>query len=617
MKKLVIRRLTISAVVLILASTLMFSLSRAQLEFGFLFGLDENRVVWGEQYRLDRPYPVQYANWMFKTVTLDFGQSSRLKFQDGEYAHAPPARTVVARRIWPTAQILLGAVAFAILTGIPLGLLAAKSPGSRWDEAGRGFAFLGQVIPIFILGFLLSLASYHALGTIAAFRGGFHLIPPSISLGWLIAAVVFWRTRTAMLEADTDGQSGQVGVNGEADPKIPVGRVVRHLISPPRGFAFMPAAYLITGVLVIESWFTVLGLGQLSLATFNNYDFPVIYAVTMLTAAAILGLVFILEILSELFRPRENPAPQEDILVAIPNVPEHNGPSHTPLAPVPGPVARFPVISAITIALIAVCAVFAPVLSPQDPTEINVPDRDLPPFSRVNVQTDDRDHTRVYVLGTDHVGRDDLSRIIWSARYLLAVAGFVLVGGAVGGMLLGTAAGFYGGAVDMALSCLLEFTRAVPFVFVVLAFSITYGYGMGILSILLLLYVLPTFAAFNRNEIRRTRATRVVTGTLAADLHGPTVGLMQALPGVTRTALVVAALIAGQLILIESTLSFLKIGIPDPLPAWGSMFRDNVTLTPGPNDATLVLSGIAIVAAVIAANNLGEWLRSRPNPNLQ
>ena len=108
----------------------------------------------------------------------------------------------------PTALILLGSVAFAILTGVPLGVLAANSPGSGWDKAGRGFAFIGHVIPIFILGFLLTLASYHAFGNIAAIRGGFQLIPASISLGWLIAAVVFWRTRTAMLEADADGQSG-------------------------------------------------------------------------------------------------------------------------------------------------------------------------------------------------------------------------------------------------------------------------------------------------------------------------------------------------------------------------------------------------------------------------
>ena len=615
MKKLILRRLITSAVVLVLASTVMFALSRCERGSEFFFQPD--REGWGEQYRLDRPYPVQYVDWMFKTVTLDFGQSSPLRFRDGGDAPTPPARTVVSRRIWPTALILLGSVAFAILTGVPLGVLAANSPGSGWDKAGRGFAFIGHVIPIFILGFLLTLASYHAFGNIAAIRGGFQLIPASISLGWLIAAVVFWRTRTAMLEADADGQSGQVGVHGEDHLRIRVGRVVRHLISAPRGFAFMPAAYLITGSLVVESWFTIPGLGILALSSFHQFDFPVIYAVTMLSAAAILGLVFILEILSEALRPREKPAPQEDILVPDPKVPELDGPSYTPLAPTPGPVARFPVFSASSIALIAICAIFAPVLASQGPEKQTLKHRGLPPFSRANDQIDDREHTKIYVLGTDDVGRDELSRIVWSARYSLTVVGIALVGGAVGGILLGTAAGFYGGAIDTALSWLLEFTQAIPLVYVVVASLIVSGGSLGLLAVLFLLYSLPTFAAFIRNEFRRIRTTRFDAATQAAESPALTDGIRQALPDVTRTALVAAAFIAGQLILVEATLNFLGLGVQPPWPTWGYMFRDNVTLTPGFSDATLVLSGIAIVAAVIAANNLGEWLRIRPNSNLQ
>ena len=134
-------------------------------------------------------------------------------------------------------------------------------------------------------------------------------------------------------------------------------------------------------------------------------------------------------------------------------------------------------------------------------------------------------------------------------------------------------------------------THAIPLVYVVVASLIVSGGSLGLLAVLFLLYSLPTFAAFIRNEFRRIRTTRFDAATQAAESPALTDGIRQALPDVTRTALVAAAFIAGQLILVEATLNFLGLGVQPPWPTWGYMFRDNVTLTPGFSDATLVAFG--------------------------
>ncbi len=605
MKNLVFRRLTASAVVLVLASTMMFGLSRGPIESGFGFDYI-NTERWGEQYRLDRSYPAQYFDWMFRTVRLDFGQSSYVVGQDGG---ASQSRTVISKRIWKSAQILLGAFAFAIFTGVPLGALASKSPGSAWDKAGHKFASIGQVTPIFILAFLLIFALFHVRPGILVFQGGFDTILPSVSLGWFIAAAFYWRTRAAILEADAEGRLSEVGMNGEARTRATVVRVISHLIDPPTTFAFMPAAYIIAGLLMFETWFATPGLGQLAVQSFARLDFPVIYAITMLTTAAILGLIWILEVLSELLRPCRRPAPRE-IIVAVPNVSEqrHVSPIFSVLDR--EQVARFPVISAITIALTTFCAVFAPILAPHDPVERNYQNRDLPPFSRGTFEESVREQSNFYVLGTDGEGRDELSRIIWSAWVYLAVIGTALVGGAVGGILMGTAVGFLGSGADKVLSWLLEFTMAVPLVFLLLAFSFRYGSSVDLLAILLLLYVLPTFAAFTRNEIRRMRATRAVAGTQEAESPTLVVEIKEYSPSVARSTLVAAAMMAGPLILIVSMLGSINISNISSIPTWGSVFRDSFNPTPGLDDATLLLSGLAVVITVIAANSLGNWLNS-------
>ena len=615
MKKLILRRLIASAAVFVLASTVMFAVSRGPIAdpFGWAY-LDT--TVWGEQYRKDRPLPVQYVDWMVRTARFDFGTSSHHEGEDGERAQA---RTVVlnSTRIWTTAQILLSAVGFAIFTGVPLGVLAAKSPGSRWDKAGRGFAFIGRVVPVFILGFFLLLVLFRAWPGIIVFQGGFDSILPAVSLGWFIADAFFWRTRSAMLEADDDGPSGQAGVNGKSSPRATISRVVSHLISPPRTLVFMPAAYLVAGVMMIETWFAAPGFSKLALFSIDTLDFPVLYAVTMLTSAAILALVFIFAVLSELLRQRETPVRQEDILISSPKVSALNGPARLHSAPAPGPVKRFPVFSAITIALITICAVLGPILAPQDPSASNVENANLPPFSSGSVKDDGREQSVTHVLGTDRSGRDEMSRFVWGAWVLLAVGGIALVGGAAGGLILGTAAGIYGGAIDRALSWILEFTMVVPFVFVLLAFSFRYGRDVDILAVLLLLYLLPTFAAFTRSEIRRIRAARVFAGGQGGESPTLTADIREHLPGVARQAIVAIAAIVGPLILVVSMLGSISPETLGSLPTWGSVFRDSFTLTPGFNDATLILSGVAIVAAVIAANNLGVWLRTRPSSNLK
>ena len=201
MKRLILRRLVAAVVVLLLASVLVFALSRMSGDPRHLFLSEyttkEQWEEWGRQFGLDKPYHEQYFTWLLGAVRFDFGISVKEQI---------PATTVMLRKVPTTLQLAAGAYVFALAMGIPLGIFSAIWRGTILDLFARGFALLGQAMPGFWLGIMLILIFAVRLGWFPP--GEKHdlrsLVLPSITLGW------FCRRGIAQIDAVGDaGDSRQ------------------------------------------------------------------------------------------------------------------------------------------------------------------------------------------------------------------------------------------------------------------------------------------------------------------------------------------------------------------------------------------------------------------------
>ena len=261
------------------------------------------------------------------------------------------------------------------------------------------------------------------------------------------------------------------------------------------------------------------------------------------------------------------------------------------------------------VVLLAVSAVFAPLIAPYDPTEGDLNRRNIPPMW-------DAEGTSTHVLGTDPLGRDILSRLVFGARISLLIAVIVLSFGAIGGTTLGLVAGYYGGQIDEVAMRFVDLTLAIPFILVALVVVIVLGQSLFVIIALLVVFSWSGFARHTRAETLQIKTMDYVAMANVAGSSTMRILYRHILPGVLNTIVVVTTLSIGGLILTESTLSFLGVGVPPPTPAWGLMVADGRTYITAAWWVA-VFPGIAILITVLSMNFLGDWLRDRWDPRLR
>lgn len=270
---------------------------------------------------------------------------------------------------------------------------------------------------------------------------------------------------------------------------------------------------------------------------------------------------------------------------------------------------RWPVLPIVVLAVVIVAAIFAPLLTPHDPTIGNLRDRFTPPMWQEG-------GTSRYPLGTDENGRDILTRVIHGGRITLIVATTVLLSGLILGTTLGLTAGYIGGQVDELIMRIVDFTLAFPFILVAVAVVVVFGASVPLIIILLVIFGWGGFARQARAMTLSLKTADYVAISRIAGASTPRILFRHILPGIMNTMMVLASLAVGGVILAEATLSFLGVGVPRPNPAWGLMVssgRDYI------RDAwwLVVMPGVAIFAVVFSINFLGDWLRDRFDPRLR
>jgi peptide/nickel transport system permease protein len=260
-----------------------------------------------------------------------------------------------------------------------------------------------------------------------------------------------------------------------------------------------------------------------------------------------------------------------------------------------------PIFSLCVLTVAVVCAIFAPLLAPADPIQTDRTKVLSPPsFSR-------------HLLGTDHLGRDILSRLIYGARISVTV-GFlaVVVSGAVG-TLIALVSGVLRGWVDAVLMRIIDAFLALPYL--VVAVTVVAILGSSLLNVILVIGLLRwmTYARTIRGEVLRLTEMDFVRLARVAGVSRCRIMARHIFPNVVNTLLVLGTLEVGSAVITEASLSFLGLGIPRPLPSWGAMLAESQTYVFAAWWLP-VFPGLAITLLVMASNLTGDWLRDRFDP---
>ncbi|MBI64625.1 MAG: peptide ABC transporter permease [Chloroflexi bacterium] len=272
-------------------------------------------------------------------------------------------------------------------------------------------------------------------------------------------------------------------------------------------------------------------------------------------------------------------------------------------------IYKTPIIWVSILSILVLTSAFAPIITDFDP----IRDADfsnvlLPPFYIEGGNT-------VHILGTDQIGRDIFSRMLYGGRVSLLVAGVAILSGTIIGTILGMISGFKGGIWDEIIMRLVDMWIALPFIMVALVIAIVLGQSWGVMFLLLTLIAWVSFVRPIRGEVLSLREREYIQYATSAGASQLRIIIRHILPNISSTVLVIATMNAGGLVLAESILSFLGVGIPAPTPTWGSLVSDGRGYL---EDAWWIstMPGISIFLLVMSLNFCGDWLRDRWDPKL-
>lgn len=258
------------------------------------------------------------------------------------------------------------------------------------------------------------------------------------------------------------------------------------------------------------------------------------------------------------------------------------------------------VVGLLIVSIYFAFALFAPWIAPHDPLEINLKASQSPP-AWVEGGTSEN------LLGTDRLGRDLASRIIYGSRTSMLIASLGIMGSCSIGLVLGLIAGYYGGWLDSIIMRIVDIQLGIPFILLAIFIVAVLGPSLRNVVLIFSLIEYPFFARIARGEVLRIKNTEFVEAAIAVGARSDRVIFKHVLPNILDTIFVSATLEVGLLILYESALGFLGLGVAPPAPTWGNLLAEgSELLTTSWWVATF--PGISILLLVLGVNLVGDWI---------
>ncbi len=254
------------------------------------------------------------------------------------------------------------------------------------------------------------------------------------------------------------------------------------------------------------------------------------------------------------------------------------------------------VASAAILFVAVASALLAPYLAPYGPTTVDFLNILKPPL------------TPHHLLGTDDLGRDELSRIIYGARVSLLVGGVGAFSAVVIGVALGSIAGYLGGWLDTVIMRVVDVQLSFPFILLVLTVNAVLGFGVRNIIVSLVISGWAMFARLTRGEVLRIRELDYVAAAIASGSSKSRIVARHVIPNALPPVLVLGTLQVSQFMIAEATVSYLGFGVQPPTPAWGNMLAGGQMyfyIAPW----LMIFPGVSLLVVSLAVNFLGDWLR--------
>ena len=258
-------------------------------------------------------------------------------------------------------------------------------------------------------------------------------------------------------------------------------------------------------------------------------------------------------------------------------------------------------LGAVIVGLAVLIAIFAPLLVPHDPFAQDLNQRLIPPIWMEGSQA-------THLLGTDQIGRDYLSRLIYGTRISMLIGVLTVITSGLIGITLGIIGGFYGGRTDDVVMFLITCRLSIPLILVALTVVALVGSSLGVVILTLGLLLWDRFAVVARTTTMQVRNLDYIAAARAAGASRLHILTREVLPNIANHLVVVATLEMALAILLEASLSFLGLGVPPPLPSWGLMIaeaKEYMFFSPW----VIMTPGIALFVLVLGINLLGDGLR--------
>lgn len=271
--------------------------------------------------------------------------------------------------------------------------------------------------------------------------------------------------------------------------------------------------------------------------------------------------------------------------------------------------AKWPIIALAVLAAVLFAALFGAWISPLDPNRQNIMLRLAAPWTAGPNGT-------LFILGTDGLGRDILSRLLYGARVSLLVGiCAIMVGGTIG-VVAGLVSGYFGGWIDDVIMRLGDIQLAFPFILLAIMFLVVLG--AGVINIILVLGIgqWVTYARIVRGQTLSVREKEYVEAARAMGDRTSSVIFRTIFPNIVAPLTVIASFNVASVILAEASLSFLGLGVPPSVPTWGSMLAESRDQLLANKWWLAVFPGAAIALTVLSFNIMGDWLRDFLDPRL-
>src|SRR3989442_14620093 len=268
-----------------------------------------------------------------------------------------------------------------------------------------------------------------------------------------------------------------------------------------------------------------------------------------------------------------------------------------------------PAVPLAVVTALLLCALLAPWLAPSSPVEGSLGERLVPPLGMEGAKAG-------HPLGTDRLGRDTLSRLLYGARISLAVSvvGISLTGAV--GSFIGLLAGFLGGWVDTLLMRLVDVSLSLPGILIAVLLSVVFEPSFTNVIIVVVFLLWPSYARLVRGETLGLKQQEFMALARVSGCSSLTIMFRHIAPNLSPSILSLSTLHVGYVIVLEAALSLLGVGIPPPTPSWGVMVADGRGLIEQAWWVS-ILPGIAILVTVLSLNILGDWVRDRLDPKLR